>query len=109
MMFAAQSHQVFNAVSVFAATHTTCLNVMYIVCNRTTHLTWDKIALRVAEMLKIYLCVLLQRCKVCGIIAINFKNVDKYLIKHLHRYKKVYYICRHEHSISTRPQGSSRI
>ena len=33
----------------------------------------------------------LQRCKVCGIIAINFKNVDKYLIKHLHKYIFLYY------------------
>jgi hypothetical protein len=44
-------------------------------------------------MLEIYLCMLLQRCKVCGIITIIFKNVENFLLKYLHRYKKLYYIC----------------
>jgi hypothetical protein len=78
MVFSAQSHQVFNAVSVFAATHAPCLNVVNIICHRTAYLAWDKIAFRVAEILKINLCVALHGYKVCGIITINLKNVDKF-------------------------------
>jgi len=66
MVFSAQSHQVFYAVSVFTATHSPCLYVVNIVCNRTAYLTWHKITGRIAEMLEIYLCMLLQRCKVCA-------------------------------------------
>ena len=91
MMFATQCHQVFNAVSVFTSTHTTRLNVMDIVCHRTTHFTWDEISGRIAKILKICLCVLLQRCKVCATFSNNFLNVYIFLIKYLHKYNLLYY------------------
>jgi hypothetical protein len=92
-MFAAQCHQVFNAVSVFTSTHAPCLNVVYIICHRTAYLTWDKVTGRISKMLEINLRVALHGCKVCGIIIIIFKNVENFLLKYLHRYKKLYYIC----------------
>jgi len=92
-MFAAQCHQVFNAVSVFTSTHAPCLNVVYIICHRTAYLTWDKVTGRISKMLEINLRVALHGCKVCGIITIIFKNVENFLLKYLHRYKKLYYIC----------------
>lgn len=63
MMFAAQCHKVFNAVSGFTPTHATRLNVVNIICHRTAYLTRDKITGRIAEMLEIYLCVLLHYAK----------------------------------------------
>lgn len=93
MMLSAQCHQVFNAVSGLTSTHATRLNVVNVICHRTAYLTWDKISGRIAEMLKIYLCVLLQHCKVCTTFSNNFLNVYIFLINYLHKYKKLYYIC----------------
>jgi len=104
-MFAAQCHQVFDTVSCFASTHATRLNVVNIVCHRTAYLTRDKITGRIAEMLEIYLCMFLQRCKVCSIFNRYFLIVDNYLKKTLQnfcvnacKYKKLYYLCCMEHN-----------
>lgn len=93
MVFPAQCHQVFNSVSVFTSTHAARLNVVYIVCHRATHFAWDKISGCVAEMVKVYFRVLLHYCKVCATFSNNFLNVYIFLIKYLHKYKKLYYIC----------------
>ncbi len=56
----AQGHKVFYAVGKLTATHATGFDVVNVNCLASTALAANKIAAVIAEMFKIYLCVLLH-------------------------------------------------
>jgi hypothetical protein len=60
MANAAHSHQIFYAVGKLTATHATGFDVVNVNCLTSTAFTRDKIAAVIAEVFKIYLCVLLH-------------------------------------------------
>jgi hypothetical protein len=63
MVSPAQSHQVFNDISVFASTHTPGFDMVNVHSLCATYLARDEIGLVIPEMVKVYLGMLLHGTK----------------------------------------------